>query len=253
MGRPTNGIPYLKGGIYHIRFSGEKNAISLDTKSASIAQTRARSVIRARGEAPAKSTPREASPVDVRSDLGSGKLAIVGGGGPPAGAGTSDPLSDWQSGDSVFDVDGGGEGGATNSSGSGEGKPMPTGDPVQPVQALKPWEAEKRGGLSLEDKERVHGLLAGVVGRVNVLALGFGVRIFGRIPAEPEPADMELLNKAWSLQLNILLENKDLSPALLIAAASAGLGISMYVNGEDKPKKESAPDGSVAHSSSLGG
>jgi hypothetical protein len=108
--------------------------------------------------------------------------------------------------------------------------------PVQ--QGIKiDWEATPgTASLSSDEKMRLHGLLASVVGRLNVLGVGLGVRIFGRIPAEPEAADMELLNKAWALQLNELFADKEIKPAILIAAASVGLGVGMYVNGEDKPK-----------------
>jgi hypothetical protein len=79
--------------------------------------------------------------------------------------------------------------------------------------------------------------MAGVVGRLNVLGVGLAVHVFGRVPAEPEPADMELLNKAWALQLNEWFSDKEIKPAILIAAASVGLGVGMFVNGTPKPPK----------------
>lgn len=264
MGRPTNGVPYLKGGVYHIRFKGDKDATSLETKSESVAKQRAKSISRARGETGPSSRSALATPIVSSPE----KPAVVmsGGGGPPAGALTTDPLADWQSGESVFDgsdvaggrANGNGASHSTDLAGSGSGESSQNSDDrggwVRGLSPAKPWELEPgKKGLSLEEKERMHGLLAGVVGRVNILAVGLGVRIFGRIPAEPEPADTELLNKAWEMQLADLLANKELTPAIMICAASVGLGVGMWANGEAKPKKEKEPDGSQAHTAPLGG
>lgn len=246
MGRPTNGVPYLKGGVYHIRFKGDKDATSLDTKSENVARQRAKSVVRARGESGPPRRPAVSKP-DVSPSEGPSSPIVGGGGYRPSVGIDTDPLADWVANASDFDgMDGAGDV-TPNLPGSGGGERVQDPQPTGGGTALKPWEADAgKKGLTSEEKERMHSLLAGVVGRANVLAVGFAVRIFGRIPAEPTSDDTALLEKAWALQLNEWLADKEIKPAILIAAASAGLGIGMYVQGEPKPKKEVAPDGSQA-------
>lgn len=170
--------------------------------------------------------------------------------GPTTGG--SDALGDWYAGDSSFE---GNNDEISNREGSGRilgGSPEPKSEPTSDSPAVLPvssgnttgalqssglsWEQPKPG-LTTAEKEKLHSLMAGVVVRVNVLLLGLGVNIFGRIPAEPAPEDTALLEKAWQLQLNEWFANTEISPKILIVAASAGLGIGMYVQGEKKPPK----------------
>lgn len=240
MGRPSNGKPYLKNGTYHVRFKGDKGpdtATDLGTKSLSVAASRVKEVVRMRERNGQPSNPPAISTIQPVPGSDSGNK--------PVSTDSQGPLDDWYKGDSVFTP--------TESRGFADLPTKPTFEDASPVfgpalptpslpnngtLAKIDWEATPGvAGLSADEKLRLHGLLGSVVGRVNVLAIGMGVRIFGRIPAEPEEADLELLNKAWEMQLKEWLADTEIKPAVLIAAASIGLGVSMYANGEPKPPK----------------
>lgn len=230
MGRPRNNVPYQIKGVYHIRFTGDKTATSLNTRSLSEANRNARAVATKRGvtspEVARESITRPAAPVSTAGQASHGAPTSVFA---PSvdGASSGDALSSWLASDSEF----------TSSPG---GEPAPTGSASPGANQGDLWAPPKdspKAGLTTDERSRMHGLLSGIVGRANVLALGLGVRIFGRIPAEPEPADMELLNKAWQLQLDELLGDKEIKPYVMILAASAGLGIGMYAGGEPLPPK----------------
>ncbi len=233
-GRPRNGVPYLKGGVYHIRFQGDKGTgTSLNTTSEREARRLGEALARKRGATmpslvARSSPPSPSAPVDAPASQGSDSVS----GALPSPSG--DALTGWLSSESEF-------AGGSAFDPSSAAAPAPEGGVT-----LSPSEHSAITGLTSAERSRMHGLLSGIVGRANVLALGLGVRIFGRIPAEPEPADMELLNKAWQLQLDELLGDKEIKPYVMILAASAGLGIGMYAGGEPlppKPKKgaEQAP------------
>ncbi len=230
MGRPSNGVPYLKGGVYHIRFQGDKGGgTSLNTTNARQAKQLGENLARKRGATmpslvkgsdPAPRPPTAAPTVSASGV--SGANALAGNADMLSG----DALSGWLASDSEV---------------QGSGAPDPSGKASASPSSSQTALAPSSSGVSLtaDERSRMHGLLSGIVGRANVLALGLGVRIFGRIPAEPEPADMELLNKAWQLQLDELLGDKEIKPYMLIIGASAGLGIGMYMGGEPIPPKPS--------------
>lgn len=172
---------------------------------------------------------------------------------------TEDALRDWYGGESEFDkVEQTGSGwvadgapkatdGASSTDGGNWSASLAPNENVSgpDVQGLRSLPK----GLSTEERERMHGLLASVVGRVNVLAVGMAVHVFGRVPAEPDPKDTELLDKAWALQLSEWFANKEIKPYVLILGASLGLGIGMFAEGTPKPKKVKAnaqTDGNAA-------
>lgn len=223
MGRPANGVPYLKGGVYHIRFKGDKDSTSLDTRNASEAKRKGAQVAANRGMTTAL---RESAHPKARA-------VPVTSAGPPmttaSGLTGGDALDGWLSSESEFD-------GGQVEPGTDRTHPDSPGF-VEPQPYTEVAVSTPSKGLTSDEKSRMHGLLSGIVGRANVLALGLGVRIFGRVPAEPEPADLELLNRAWQLQLEELLEGKEVKPYVLIIAASAGLGVGMWAGGEPIPPK----------------
>lgn len=211
----------------------------LGTKSVGTAKIRVGEVVRMRA---ASGQASVASPIPVVQPYQPSVNNVGAGAGAPNGpVVTGSPLDDWYNGESEFQrTESTGVVAPQTSGGSVPDAPLSAVSPSQAPTGLAKvinWEGTPGAdGLSSDEKMRLHGLLASVVGRLNVLGVGLGVRVFGRIPAEPEQADMELLNKAWALQLNEMFADKEIKPAILIAAASVGLGVGMYVNGEDKPK-----------------
>lgn len=249
MGRPANNVPYLIKGTYHIRFQGVKTPFSLSTTNAQEAEKRAIALRRKRGVAApvAKPTKRkETAPQATKSAAKPPATQGAPSSVPPGPSGEPSLLDDWASTESEFD------GAETDETGSGafvgddsfssEGSPdlLPPsiGDTSGPTSAV-PWEESKPNSLlTTEEKSRVHGLLAGLVGRINILAVGYAVKVFGhRTPAEPDEKDTALLDKAWSLQLEEWLGDTEIEPKVLILAASAGLGLGMYLGGEPLPPK----------------
>jgi len=222
MGRPRSNVPYPIKGVYHIRFTGDKAATCLNTRNEREANRVAKQLAEKHGKmTPDTARSQVASTVKITSTSPE-PSAIVSDG--------EDALGGWLGNPSEFE-------GQAPAPVAQEPKPTTSVAPSwEPVSDLPDLPAPKVG-LSDTEKARMHGLLSGIVGRVNVLVLGMGVRVFGRIPAEPEPSDMELLNKAWELQLNELLGNQEIKPYILIIAASAGLGIGMYAGGEPLPPK----------------
>lgn len=91
--------------------------------------------------------------------------------------------------------------------------------------------------ITSDERIAFHGMLAGIVSRANVLVLGAGVKMFGRQPEEPSERDTELLDKAWSMQLQIWFADTTVAPWVLICAASASLGIGMWAGGTPLPQK----------------
>lgn len=233
MGRPSNGVPYLKGGVYHIRFKGDKGGgTSLNTTNARQAKALAEGIARKRGVTmPSLVTGGQPSAAPRPTLMGSPIGGASGAPGADASADTgapvrvgSDALDSWLGSSSEFEGQAGYEPPA-----GGSGAPATSQEPL----SLSPTSP----GLTSDERTKLHGLLSGIVGRANVLALGLGCRVFGRIPAEPEPADLELLNRAWQLQLEELLGDKELKPWMMICGASAGLAIGMYAGGEPLPPK----------------
>ena len=115
--------------------------------------------------------------------------------------------------------------------------------PAQPAESLIPASLPMPT-ITADERVQFHGMLAGIVSRANVLVLGAGVKMFGRQPEEPSEKDTELLDKAWSMQLQIWFADTTVAPWVLICAASASLGIGMWAGGTPIPKKgklESVP------------
>lgn len=234
MGRPRNGEPYLKGGVYHIRFQGDKGGgTSLNTTNQREARRLGEALARKRG-ATMPSLVRGGEPAAPRPTL-SPPTPENGSNGPIVPSSSGDALGDWLGSDSEFEA------------GTDRARPdSPTAPPSASREVSGYVSPSPTSGLTSEEKSRMHGLLSGIVGRANVLGLGLAVRIFGRVPAEPEPADMELLNRAWQLQLDELLEGKEIKPYMLIIGASVGLGVGMYAGGEPIPPKPKNPGGAAA-------
>lgn len=112
--------------------------------------------------------------------------------------------------------------------------PPPATPALEPIIALENLPAPT---ITSEERVQFHGMLAGIVSRANVLVLGAGVKMFGRQPEEPSEKDTELLDKAWSMQLQIWFADTTVAPWVLIAAASASLGLGMWAGGTPLPQK----------------
>lgn len=99
---------------------------------------------------------------------------------------------------------------------------------------------EAGSGLHLSeiDKQRFHGLMSGIVTRLNVVIVGGTIKIFGRQPAEPDDADIKFLEKAWEAQLSQWFETDTVPPWVLILSASLAMGVGMYFGGTALPKAD---------------
>jgi hypothetical protein len=83
-----------------------------------------------------------------------------------------------------------------------------------------------------------YAALAGLVGRLNVAAIGMSIRAFGRAPAKPSEGEMEELAKAWEAQLAIWLKNTEMAPWVMILGISCAMGFTMYSGGIPLPPKD---------------
>src|SRR5947207_13010366 len=105
MGRPSNGIPYLKGGVYHIRFQGDKGTgTSLNTTSARDAQKLAEDLARKRGKT-MPSLVKGRAPSATLLPTHSAVTVPVTGASPSQSfaAASGDALDSWLGTDSEFD------------------------------------------------------------------------------------------------------------------------------------------------------
>lgn len=108
--------------------------------------------------------------------------------------------------------------------------------PPEPAQSIA-LDSLPAPTITRDERIAFHGMLAGIVSRANILVLGAGVKMFGRQPEEPSEKDTELLDKAWAMQLQIWFADTTVAPWVLIAAASASLGLGMWAGGTPLPQK----------------
>lgn len=215
MARPKDGVPYLRWKKWVVR-DPELRVLSAKTEKAAFAEA-------------AATKPRVRKPgIRVTEN------PVRPPGSEPGNAGT--PLDAWlgslpseEEQSAGFDQD----------DGSSFSEPSYT--PENPLKLeYTPNEKPPVPGeltISKAERDQFHNLLSGIVTRANVITLGYSIKLFGRQPAEPSPADTALLEKAWAAQLSMWFGSTEIAPWVLILAASAGMGLGMWAGGDPLPPK----------------
>ncbi len=136
--------------------------------------------------------------------------------------------------------------------------PIPTAQPVRsetPIISITrgPGRPPKKGQDPIEvakKAERNAKLAAGLKGmvtQVNVVVAGMAVKLFGRNPAEPDEAEIQMLREAWAAYIDDMFGKIDVEPWVLLLVGNVMVAMSMYANGEPivKPKLPQVPGAEV--------
>lgn len=136
--------------------------------------------------------------------------------------------------------------------------PIPTAQPVRPETpiipiARGPGRPPKKGqdpveaAKKAERNAKLAAGLKGMVTQVNVVVAGMAVKLFGRDPATPDEAEIQMLREAWAAYIDDMFGKIDVEPWVLLLVGNVMVAMSMYANGEPivKPKLPQVPGAEV--------
>lgn len=121
---------------------------------------------------------------------------------------------------------------------------VPRETPIIPINRAPVGRPPKKGQDPIElakKAERNAKLAAGLKGmvtQVNIVAAGMAVKLFGRNPAEPDEAEIQMLREAWESYIDDMFGKLDVEPWVLLLIGNVMIAMSMYANGEPIPKKQ---------------
>jgi hypothetical protein len=106
-----------------------------------------------------------------------------------------------------------------------------------PARAPRPTLSGGHTKYTPAEQRELAQMLGSVFSAANKGIVGWSVRMMGRIPDPPTDKEEAVLDKAWAMQVEKWADGRELSPIIVIAGASVGMGIGMYTQGKPIPKK----------------
>lgn len=120
--------------------------------------------------------------------------------------------------------------------------------PVVSLFAPKPLTGGNTGpkpkpGLTPEQSAKLAAGLKKIVTNLNVILVGAGVEMFGRVPAPLDDEEVQLLQMGWEMFIDEMFVKAKVKPWHVLLAGNVMVGAAMYVGGTPKPKKPALPPG----------
>ncbi len=123
-----------------------------------------------------------------------------------------------------------------------------------PFQPIKPpvTGSKAKPGLTPEQSAKLASGLKKTVANLNVIIVGAGVQMFGRVPAPLDDEEVALLQMGWEMYIDELFAKSKIKPWHLLFAGNVMIATAMYVGGTPIPKKQLPPgDGTKAKSGTV--
>jgi len=134
-------------------------------------------------------------------------------------------------------------------------------EPIQPVQATPapspplwpgpsnpaPMVPVSKGGrkpkptLSPEQSAQLASGLKKIVANLNVIIVGAGVQMFGKVPAPLDDDEVKMLEMGWAMMIDELFLKSEVKPWHVLLAGNVMIAAAMYVGGTPVPKKQLPP------------
>ncbi len=106
-------------------------------------------------------------------------------------------------------------------------------------------------GLTPEQSAKLASGLKKIVTNLNVIAVGAGVQMFGKVPAPLDDEEIELLQMGWEMYIDDIFAKAKIKPWHVLLAGNVMIAASMYVGGTPIKKGLPAGDASKAKSASV--
>ncbi len=124
--------------------------------------------------------------------------------------------------------------GDTVSSTSGGNDSLPSLPPVTTI-SRKP---KPVSGLSPEQAQKIGAGLKKIVTKVNIIAAGMCVDMFGRDPAPLEDDEIDLVVLGWEMMLEQYFTKSQPKPWMVLLAGNVMMVMAMYPRGEPKKTED---------------
>jgi len=119
--------------------------------------------------------------------------------------------------------------------------PQPSASPpnLAPVSAGtgKPGRKAKPT-LTPEQSAQLASGLKKIVANLNVIIIGAGVQMFGKVPAPLDDDEVKMLEMGWAMLIDELFLKTEVKPWHVLLAGNVMIAAAMYVGGVDIPKKQ---------------
>jgi len=106
--------------------------------------------------------------------------------------------------------------------------------------------------LTPEQSAQLASGLKKIVANLNVIIIGAGVQMFGKVPAPLDDDEVKMLEMGWAMMIDEMFLKSEVKPWHVLLAGNLMIGAAMYVGGTPIPKKSlPPPDPTKAKSGSL--
>ncbi len=130
-----------------------------------------------------------------------------------------------------------------------EATPAPSSSPslptAQPATTPVPWAPAPTVGkgrkakqtLTPEQSAQLASGLKKIVANLNVIIIGAGVQMFGKVPAPLDDDEVKMLEMGWAMMIDEMFLKSEVKPWHVLLAGNLMIGAAMYVGGTPIPKK----------------
>ncbi len=123
--------------------------------------------------------------------------------------------------------------------------------PNSPTLAA-PKGRKAKATLTPEQSAQLASGLKKIVANLNVIIIGAGVQMFGKVPAPLDDDEVKMLEMGWAMMIDEMFLKSEVKPWHVLLAGNLMIGAAMYVGGTPIPKKALPPaDPTKAKSGTL--
>lgn len=109
------------------------------------------------------------------------------------------------------------------------------------VPKAPPGPGKAKPGLTPEQSAKLASGLKKTVANLNVIIVGAGVQMFGRVPAPLDDEEVALLQMGWEMYIDEMFAKAKIKPWHLLIAGNVMIAAAMYVGGTPIPRKPQLP------------